>query len=78
MSVDYDAKQYVGINLKWDYDKRDLYCSTICWCKTSTFAWGISETAKPDSKISIFWADLAYFFSIGFMVAIFGRRAEKK
>jgi len=27
MKVDYDAKQYVGITLKWDYIKRELVCS---------------------------------------------------
>ena len=27
MKVDYEAKQYVGINLKWDYVKRELVCS---------------------------------------------------
>ncbi len=25
--IDWDGKKYVGIDLKWDYDKRDLYCS---------------------------------------------------
>ena len=28
MKVDMDAKQYVGIDLQWDYDKRELVCST--------------------------------------------------
>jgi hypothetical protein len=27
MKVDYEATQYVGINLKWDYEKRELTCS---------------------------------------------------
>ena len=27
MKVDMDAKQYVGIDLQWDYDKRELICS---------------------------------------------------
>ena len=25
--VDFDAKQYIGINLKWEYDKRQVRCS---------------------------------------------------
>ena len=25
--VDFDAKQYIGIHLAWDYDKRELICS---------------------------------------------------
>ena len=27
MKIDMDAKQYVGINLKWDYHQRTLICS---------------------------------------------------
>lgn len=27
MSIDMEAKQYVGIDLKWDYDGRELICS---------------------------------------------------
>ena len=27
--VDFNAKQYIGIDLQWDYDKRELICSMI-------------------------------------------------
>ena len=42
MTLDLDAKQYVGIDLSWDYCQRELICSMDSYIKS-----GLSEFQHP-------------------------------
>ena len=45
MTLDTDAKQYVGIDLAWDYSQRELICSMDSYIKS-----GLSEFQHPTPK----------------------------
>lgn len=58
MSIDMDAKQYVGIDLQWDYANRELTCSMDQYVKDALSElehsmpkqhhYGPSKAEKPD------------------------------
>ena len=58
MKVDMEAKQYIGIDLQWDYEKRHLYCSMdeYIWTALQEFQhaipkqhfYGPSKATRPD------------------------------
>ena len=57
------AKQYVGINLAWGYDKRHLYCSMDEYAKTALGEFGHAipkQHYHAPSKATMAPADLPW------------------